>query len=201
MAEQQNTDLELSKEEEEQAVENIYEEPEERLRPVMNDDEYITERLENQMNWFDRKSSWHQKHYKRLKRWEFGIGATIPVLVSFSASCDLGSLGPAPYAVSLSWLLQIFASVAGVVLVFITKHLELEDHYKLWKDYRANAEQLQHELMLYTSRTKPYDTAQAYHDLVENIEGLLNKENMKWQQSGHEKQQQEQPKQDDNAKH
>jgi len=198
MAVQHNIDPNLSQEEEDPKVEATYEEPQGRLRPVMNDDEYITERLENQMNWFDRKSSWHQKRYKKLKRWEFGIGATIPVLVSFSASCDLGDLGPAPYAVSLSWLLQIFASVAGVVLVFITKHLELEDHYKLWKDYRANAEQLQHELMLYTSRTKPYDTAQAYHDLVENIEGLLNKENMKWQQSGHEKQQ-DQPKKDENA--
>ena len=195
MAEEKNDKVDLTKEEEAEIVEVKYEQPEGRFRPVMNDDEYITDRLENQMNWFDRKSSWHQQRYKKLKRWEFAIGASIPVMVSFSASCDLQLH---LFGVSFSWLLQIFASVAGVVLVFITKHLELEDHYKLWKDYWANAEQLQHELMLYTSRTEPYHTDQAYHDLVENVEGLLNKENMKWQQSGSEKKQ-EDKKQEENT--
>ncbi len=159
-----------------------------RSHPVMTDDDYIIHRLENQMNWFSQKSSFHQKRYKNLKRWEFIIGASVPVLISISASCYLQQLVPIQgFDFSVSDFLQVASAVGGVFLVVITKQLELEDHYKFWKDYRVNAEQLQYQLMLYKTATEPYHKLNAYHMLVSNTESLLNQENMKWQQSGQKK--------------
>jgi len=165
-----------------------------RTTDIWGDEQYITERLQNQMEWFDRKSSWHQERYKTLKNWEFVVGASIPVLVTFSTSSLVDFTVWA--TIKMSDVLQVLSAIGGVILVILTKQIDLEDHFRHWKDYRANAEQLQHELMLYKTCTEPYHEADAFHRLVRNVEDLLNQENMKWMQHGYEKQQGEEDDED-----
>lgn len=118
-----------------------------------------------------------------MKNWEFIIGAFVPVLVTFSTSSIVGfNIFP---NVSMADFLQIVSALGGVLLVIITKQIELHDHYKFWKDYRANAEQLRHELMLYKTGAEPYHDKGAYLRLVRNVEDLLNQENMRWIQHNH----------------
>ena len=91
----------------------------------------------------------------------------------------------------LATLLQIGAAVAGVVVVIINKILELEEHHKLWKEYRLTCEALQHERLMYLTKTPPYNNEGSFPQFVEKVEAILNNETFKWKQSS-------QPKQNDN---
>ena len=156
-----------------------------RSKALLTDGEYLEQRLENQMNWFDKKSSIYQRKYKKFKHWEFIIAAFIPVVVTFSAMGFVEKtiiFQTGDVIVNLSIIFQMMASLGGVMLIIFNKNLELEEYFKLWKDYRSNAEALQFERMRYLTRTEPYDEGDAYPRLVERVEHLLNRENLKWQQ-------------------
>ena len=47
----------------------------------MDEKQYIEQRLEDQMVWYDHKSMWNQNWHKRLKVAEIGIAASIPFWV------------------------------------------------------------------------------------------------------------------------
>ncbi|AFM05604.1 hypothetical protein Fleli_3274 [Bernardetia litoralis DSM 6794] len=149
--------------------------PQERNTPLMSDVEYIAERLDAQMNWYDRKSSENKTKYKLIKRTELIIAALIPVLITSGAfkvvqENDLGVL------------LQIIAALAGVVLVIMNSLLELDEHYKLWKEYRVTCEMMRHERYMYMTCSEPYDESDAYPRLVEKIEAISNSETQRWKQ-------------------
>ena len=40
----------------------------------MTEEEYLTERLEDQLNWYDKKSQFNQKRFKRLRTVEIIFG-------------------------------------------------------------------------------------------------------------------------------
>ncbi len=149
--------------------------PQERTVALMSDEEYINERLVAQMNWYDRKSSDNKKKYKRIKRTESVIAALIPVVITFGAfkivqENDLGVY------------LQVIAALAGVALVIMNSFLELDEHHKLWKEYRVTCEMMRHERYMYMTRSEPYDEADAFPLLVEKIEAILNSETQRWKQ-------------------
>ena len=77
----------------------------------------------------------------------------------------------------LEYSAQIFVAASGVVLVIINKFLELDELHKQWKEYRLTCESLEHQRLLYLTRTEPYDEADAFPAFVENVEMILNKEN------------------------
>ncbi|MDW7690773.1 DUF4231 domain-containing protein [Flammeovirgaceae bacterium SG7u.111] len=147
-----------------------------RTMPLMTDEEYITNRLDDQMNWFDRKSSLNQKRYKKYKRIEFIIAATIPVLTTMTAVAK-----GYDNSETIETVMLVSAALGGIVLVILNKFLELGDFFKYWKEYRAAAEALQYERALYLTRTEPYDEEDAFPKLVEKVESILSKETQKWQ--------------------
>jgi len=148
--------------------------------PVMTDTVYIRDRLDDQMNWLDRKSSFHQQQYKNYKRLEFGISAAIPILISFSTMRIVENAEAFGMPLHLNTIFQITSAVAGVAVVILNKMQELEEHFKLWKDYRVTAESLKQERLRYLTRTEPYDEADAYPLLVENVESILIKDIQSW---------------------
>jgi len=160
-------------------------EPIGRVSPLMTDDIYLQERVSSQIDWHNRKSSVMQKTYKRFKRLEFLLAASIPVCVGF-ISMDI--VTKVKY---LDTVLQMLIALAGIILVFLNKLFELEEYFKLWKDYRVTAEQLEHERMLYLCRSEPYDEANAYPLFVETIESILNQNIQRWRQVTHPKQEKE----------
>ncbi len=82
----------------------------------------------------------------------------------------------------LSTVLLVVAAFGGVVQVIFNKMIDLEEHFKLWKDYRSTCEALQREQLLYRTRTEPYDEDDAFPVFVEKIESILNNEQQKWKQ-------------------
>jgi len=147
--------------------------PLERKQPLMFDEDYIKERLDNQIAWYDRKSSFNQKKYKKYKRLEFIIAATIPVITTLTAII--------PHDL-LEKILLISAAFGGIILVVINKTLELENYFKFWKEYRTTCESLQYERALYLTRSEPYDEEDAFPALVQKVESILSKETQRWQQ-------------------
>ena len=158
--------------------------PEQRQAKILTDEEYLHERLENQMNWYDRKSSLNQKKYKKFKKREFFIAASVPVLITLSQmgvfkAIETPVLGTTTM-LGIDTVLSILATVLGVYLAILKNNMELEEFYKFWKEYRTMAESLQQERMLYLTRSEPYDEDDAYPLLVEKVESILNKETQKW---------------------
>jgi hypothetical protein len=135
---------------------------------MISPEEYIEQRLSDQINWYDRKSGTNQRWFKWLRFTEIVAAATIPFLSgfagdSFRIKIAIGALGV---------LVAVIAAVLGVM------HLQ-----ERWIEYRATAESLRREKFLFLTETEPYDTDDAFHFLVQRVEALLSKETTDWAQS------------------
>jgi len=131
-------------------------------------EEYIEQRLNDQIGWYDRKSSTNQRWFKRLRFAEIAAAAIIPFLSGFA-----GDSLPIKIAIgALGVVIAVIASLLGL--------LQLQEH---WIEYRATAESLRKEKFLFLTQTEPYDKDDAFHLLVQRVEALLSKENADWAQS------------------
>ena len=134
---------------------------------MMAPEEYIEQRLSDQIGWYDRKSITNQRWFKRLRFGEIVAAAIIPFLSgfagnSFSIKIAIGALGV---------VVAVIASLLGL--------LQLQEH---WIEYRATAESLRKEKFLFLTQTEPYDKDDAFHRFVQRVEALLSKENTEWAQ-------------------
>ncbi|TMA13293.1 MAG: DUF4231 domain-containing protein [Deltaproteobacteria bacterium] len=135
---------------------------------MISPEEYIEQRLSDQISWYDRKSSTNQRWFKRLRFAEIVAAAIIPFLSGFA-----GDSLPIKLAIgALGVLVAVIASLLGL--------LQLQEH---WIEYRATAEALKTEKFLFLTQTEPYDKDDAFHLLVQRVEALLSKENAEWTQS------------------
>ena len=134
----------------------------------MTDTEYIEERLNNQIEWYDKKSSGNKKWYNLLKLLEIFCAALITLLSGMEVTIIsqhllLGGLG----------MLVAIAAAVGALYNF----------QENWVKYRATSELLKHEKYLYVTNTGPYAGQQIFSDFVQKIENILSKENTQWSQS------------------
>lgn len=135
---------------------------------MISPDEYIEQRLNDQISWYDRKSSANQRWFKGLRFTEIVAAATIPFLSGFA-----GNSFPIKITIgTLGLLVAVIASLLGL--------LHLQEH---WIAYRTTAEVLRKEKFLFLTQTEPYDKGDAFHLLVQRVEALLSKESTEWVQS------------------
>jgi WD40 repeat protein len=123
-------------------------------------------RLNDQLSWYDRKSSDNQRWYKQIKRIQITIAAAIPV-VSFLQG---------------DWVSYATATM-GALIAILEGLQQLGQHNNLWTSYRSTAEQLNHEKYLFLSSGGPYrdlDTSDALKLLSERVEELVSTEHAKW---------------------
>jgi hypothetical protein len=135
---------------------------------MISPEDYVEQRINGQIAWYDRKSMTNKRWFKRLRFAEIVAAATIPFLSgfadkSFSIKIAIGALGV---------FVAIIASLLGL--------LQLQAH---WIEYRATAESLSEEKFLFLTQTDPYDKDGAFHLLVQRVEALLSKEHTEWMQS------------------
>ncbi|MFH1095921.1 MAG: DUF4231 domain-containing protein [Candidatus Desantisbacteria bacterium] len=133
----------------------------------MNEQEYIEQRLEYQINWYSQKSQYNQTWFKRLRLSEIISATFIPFL---SGMGDKVPCGP--------WLI----GGLGVFIAVAAASGSLFKFHENWIQYRTTAEQLKHEKFLYLTGTKPYESEDKFSALVQRIEGLISKENSSWSQ-------------------
>src|SRR5215208_3342422 len=127
-------------------------------------DDPTWERLEEQINWYDRKSGDNQRRYKWLKLLELAVAAALPVVAGIGSP-----------------VLVIGALAAVIVVLEGAQHLyQFQEH---WITYRSTAEALKHERYLYLAEAGPYAGEDRHRQLAERaerIEGLVSQEHAKW---------------------
>ena len=124
----------------------------------------IMDRLEDQINWYDRKSQSAQHIYKRLKIVEILAAAMIPLLAGLSFPHD-----------------KLVTAALGVLITILEGILHLNQYQQLWSTYRSTCEALKHEKYVYLAKAGPYTAAADPHALLaERVESLVSQEHAKW---------------------
>jgi hypothetical protein len=140
---------------------------------VLTSEVYLQERLDDQIKWYDSKSSWNQMWFKRLRALEILFSVTLPFLIS--------------HITGDSGLLKLLAGAMGVAVALVAGLVTVYKFQENWVEYRAIAETLKHEKYLYLTQSTPYDGDNAFHLLVATAESAMSKENAVWSQAFREK--------------
>ena len=101
----------------------------------MNQEEYMKARVDNQIDWYDGKSSFNQKWFKRLQVIAILSASTIPFLSGYSSGEGA--------------TIRICIGILGLVVAAITATLSLYKFQEHWLEYRTTCESLRHEKYLY----------------------------------------------------
>jgi hypothetical protein len=137
----------------------------------MNHEEYIEKRLQDQIDWYDKKSLTNQKTFKRLKIVEIIAAALIPFLSGISISNNEFRL-----------IGTIVIGLLGMAVTIIASILNLGRHQEHWLEYRTTCESLKKESFLFNTGVEPYNSDDAFQLLVQRVETLVSKENTNWAQ-------------------
>jgi len=131
----------------------------------MNEDEYFNDRLNDQIDWYDKKSQTNQKWFKRLRLLEIVAAAIIPFLAGIGTNVPYNS---------------VIIGALGVIIAVSAGLSSLYKYHENWIEYRTTSETLKHEKYLYQAKCSPYDNDDAFCKLVQRVEGLISKENTQW---------------------
>jgi Protein of unknown function (DUF4231) len=131
-------------------------------------DEYLQTRLEEQINWYDTRSSKCKRWHLATKIVEIICAAIIPLL--------------AGYASGGGKLIAISIGVLGIAVAVCTGISSLHKYQELWIKYRTTAESLKKEKYLFLTKGEPYDSEDALPILVQRVETLVSQENTNWAQ-------------------
>lgn len=129
-------------------------------------DEYLTQRVQDQIDWYDKKSVWNQRCFKRLRIVEIIAAAMIPLLTAFTEPI----------------ITKYIVGILGVMITIIAGILALYQFQERWAEYRTTCESLIKEKYLFTTKAEPYTGADAFSLLVQRVETLISKENTNWGQ-------------------
>jgi len=123
-------------------------------------DDVTLQRLDDQIGWYDKNSSYNQRFFKTLKI--VVIDAVVPVAAGLGAP---------------AWL----TGGLGVVVVIAEGVQQLNQYDHNWVSYRSTAEALKHQKYLYLAKADVYAEAQDRHMLLaERVEALVSREHAKW---------------------
>ena len=131
----------------------------------MQEQEYLEQRVDNQIKWLGGKSAWNQHLFKRLRLAEIALGGLIPLITVLPIDVITG---------------KVIVAAAGAAIAVIAGAISLWRFQELWVEYRATAETLKREKMLYQTAVAPYDKADRFALLVHRVEALLAAENAQW---------------------
>jgi hypothetical protein len=135
----------------------------------MSDDTTMA-RLEDQIDWYDRRSGTSQRRYKALKITVIVIAALIPLL----SGLPLASVLPGGLP---NWVL----GALGAAIAIIEGIQQVNQYHSNWISYRSTCEALKHEKYLYLGKAGPYAAAADPHSLLaERVESLVSQEHAKW---------------------
>lgn len=129
------------------------------------EEKYLSERVEDQINWYDKKSAVNKKGHFISKLIEVLGSSLITLIAGFSDKID-----------SSEWIIGIMAFSVAISSAVSSLYKFQEN----WIKYRSVAEQLKHEKYMYLTGSSEYSEEDKYKLFVENIELLISKENTDW---------------------
>ena len=129
----------------------------------MKEIDYINDRLEDQIEWYDKKSLSSQRIYKWAKGTEIVLAAFIPVV-----SLSLNNV-------------SLLVSVMGALIAIIEGILNIGKYHENWIEYRSICETLKHEKFMYQTKSGVYKSDEdTFKYLVMRVESIISKENVNW---------------------
>lgn len=131
----------------------------------MNSDDYLKTRVEDQINWLDKKSVINQNWYKFLRVLEIFLAAMLPLLVSFGDRFNA---------------IPIIIGGIGVTMVILQGVHQLYKFRDNWTEYRSASEALKREKFLFQTSAPPYQRDDAFPLFVRNAELIMGLENAGW---------------------
>lgn len=134
----------------------------------MKEEEYLKNRVDDQIDWYDKKSLWNHQWFKRLQLFSLIAAAFIPVLVI--------------YTTDSSGALRFVVAFLGASIAIVSGVIGLYRFQENWIEYRTSCESLRHEKYLYLTKTEPYNIDDSFPLLVNRIETLISKEHTNWAQ-------------------
>jgi len=132
----------------------------------ISEEQYLKDRLDDQINWYDTKSQFNKKWFVILKFLELIMATSIPFIVGF-------------ISYETMWL-KFVAGFLGLLVAIVSGVQSIFKFHENWIQYRTTAETLKHEKYLYLTKTRPYDKEDAFNKLVERVESLISKEHSRW---------------------
>ncbi|MGN1481050.1 DUF4231 domain-containing protein [Porcipelethomonas sp.] len=128
--------------------------------------EYIEERLDPQIKWYDEKSISCQKSYKLIQIVEIILAATIPLL---SGYCNI-------------FLISIIVGILGIIITILESLAKLFKYHENWIQYRTTCELLKYQKYIFLTGASPYNKADETVEniFVKNIEQIISSENNQW---------------------
>jgi hypothetical protein len=119
-------------------------------------------RLEDQIEFYERRSLANQRGFKLVKAAQLIAAAAIP-------------------AVATLGLHSAVSATLGAGIVVLEGFQQLNQYQQNWSSYRSTCEALKHEKYLYLANAGPYkgiDDPRAL--LADRIEGMISQEHAKW---------------------
>ncbi|MCK8520191.1 DUF4231 domain-containing protein [Aquimarina sp. D1M17] len=135
----------------------------------MNEEQYLKERIEYQMTWYNRKS----KINKSLHLWTKSLVIVFSALIPFAAGFVEANKN--------LWYLNYVIGVLGMLVAILTGVSSLLKYQEKWVKYRTTSEALRHEKFLYLTGSGAYkDKKDPFHILVTRVENIITMENTMW---------------------
>ncbi len=135
----------------------------------MTEEEYIKDRLNGQIDWYDRRSRSNQTGFHVLRIIELIAASSIPLLASYATDARVE--------------LRVVVGLLGVIVAVLAGLLGLYKFQENWIAYRATAETLQHEKYLFQTKCEPYNADEPFNLLVQRVEAVISREHRDWQRT------------------
>lgn len=129
---------------------------------------YIEKRLEDQREWYSKKSGINKNYHHWFKMLTIVFSISITVILGLENYLSISNIS-APIASVLGALVAILTSISGL--------MKFEEK---WINYRGCSEQLERERYLFEAGIAPYDKNEALKLLVFNVENIISRENAEW---------------------
>ncbi len=141
-------------------------------------DDYLKERLEPQLDWYNKKASQNKRIYHWLQWTAIAISPVVPAMIAWAPD-DL----------------RLLTVALSVVLAVVTSSLKTFRFQELWISYRTIARTLEKEKHLYIAKVNEYEYAEnASRLLVQRTEEIMSRENMTWMETQIRKEEKEEEK-------
>ncbi len=148
----------------------------------MNQDEYIEQRLDDQIKWYSDKSSVCQKKHKSWQVIKIIAALLITTLSLWATNTDT-KIG----TVIVSTFMTYVIGILGAFIVFIESFVKIFDYKKLWIEYRMASEKLKREKLLFQTKSDPYNISDSFILLVKRCESIMQSETHGWEEVQAEK--------------
>gem|GEM_PF-274746 len=137
---------------------------------AMRAQQYLEQRVNDQIQWYEKKSAINQKRYKQCQIGAIVFGAAIPLLTAISFE---------DFEVLLRFTIALLGSLIAIMNALVSLY-KFQDN---WVQYRTAAESLTREKFLFLTKSRPYagDEEKDFKQLVERCELTMSSENSVWQ--------------------